>query len=476
MKHEKDEIRRLGEDLRAGRISRRRFLELMAIAGVGSVAAACAPAVAPAPAATAVPAAAAAPAATAVPAATAAPAAAFAGKKLTANYMASGTYDKAAEGLKPAFEKATGATVDLITLPWENLNQANITDLSTQTGQYDVMSGEFWIATVFQHMLPLDDMVARDNIGPEYIPALWEPGPSQFYEGKRISIPYSADAYAILYNTEIFDKAGVKPEWSTWEDYIKVLDELKAKLPADISPHSFCFGSPEQPGSIFLGAYDGYLISKENTYSVDDEKAVKALNTTMALVPYGPANVKSLSIDEATAVFLQGKSATLVGWPSFIHAQADDPAQSQVVGKWQLSPFPGPGFPLLSCWNLFISKYSKNPELGWEWMKAYANPTNGKDFMVTYGIGSPFTATYEDEELLAKHAHDFPAQMKNLGRAKAMPHAYEAYEVLFRNLGDMLTGAATAEQVVANWHKQWAEFTVPPALIESAEKQGLKEL
>jgi spermidine/putrescine-binding protein len=204
MKHEKDEIRRLGEDLRAGRISRRRFLELMAIAGVGSVAVACAPAAVPAaaPAATAAPAA---PVATAAPAATTAPAAAFAGKKLTANYMASGTYDKAAEGLKPIFEKATGATVDLVTFPWENLNQANITDLSTQTGQYDVISGEFWIATVFQHLLPLDDMAARDNIGPEYIPALWAPGPSQFFEGKRISIPYSADAYAILYNTEIFD-------------------------------------------------------------------------------------------------------------------------------------------------------------------------------------------------------------------------------------------------------------------------------
>ena len=195
----------------------------------------------------------------------------------------------------------------------------------------------------------------------------------------------------------------------------------------------------------------------------------------MKLVDYGPANVKSLSIDEATAIFLQGKSAALVGWPSFIRAQADDPAASQVVGKWQLAPFPGPGFPLLSCWNLFISKYSKNPELAWEWIKAYANPTNGKDFMVTYGIGSPFTKTYEDTELLAKHAHDFPAQVKNLGRAKAMPHAFEAYEVLFRNLGDMLTGAATAEQVVDNWHKQWAEFKVPPALIESAEKQGLKE-
>jgi ABC-type glycerol-3-phosphate transport system substrate-binding protein len=466
---EREQIKRISEAFARGRISRRRFMEMMAAVGVGAFAAGCVPSAAP-PAA---------PAATAAPAGapTQAPeAAAATGKKITANYMASGTYDKAAEYLKPIFEQRTGNSVELVTFPWQNLNQANITDLSTQTGQYDVISGEFWLASVFQHMLPLDDLVARDNIGPEYIPNLFQPGPSNFFEGKRISIPYSADAYAILYNQELFEMAGVEPKWDTWEDYIQVLDALQGKLPDGVSPHSFSFGNPEQPGSIFLGAYDGFLINKDNQFAVDREKAISALETTMKLVDYGPANVRSLSIDESTAVFLQGRSAALVGWPSFIRAQADDPAASEVVGKWQLGSYPGPGFPLLSCWNLFISSYSTEQDVAWEWIKAYANPANGKEFMVQFGIGSPFKSTYEDEELLKEHAHDFPAQAANLGRAKAMPHTFEAYEVLFRNLGDMLTGSATAEQVVERWHQSWAEMAVPAALIESAERQGLKEM
>jgi maltose-binding protein MalE len=388
--------------------------------------------------------------------------------------MASGTYDKAAQSIASSFESKTGDKINIVTSPWADLNQQNITDLSTQTGQFDVISGEWWISSVFQHMLPLDDYVKRDNFGSDYIPNLFQPGPSNFYQGKRISVPYSADAVAVLFNKELFQTAGVTPEWKTWDDFISVMDSLKAKLPSGVSPHAFAFGAPEQPGSLFLGAYDGTLIATDNTYKVERDKATTALNTVKKLAQYGPSNVLALSIDEATAVFLQGKSAVLLGWPSFIRTQADKPATSQIVGKWQQGTFPAPGFPLLSCWNLFISKYSKNPDADWEWIKAYANPQNGKDFMVNFGVGSPFKSTYADQALVQAHSHDFPAQLQNLGKAKPVPYPFEAWELLYRNLGDFLAGSATADQVIDRWHQGWADIKPPDALIESAIGQGLK--
>ena len=57
----------------------------------------------------------------------------FAGKKITANFMASGTYDKAAEEVKTSFEAATGATVEIVAKPFDQLVQANLTDLATGT-------------------------------------------------------------------------------------------------------------------------------------------------------------------------------------------------------------------------------------------------------------------------------------------------------------------------------------------------------
>lgn len=396
--------------------------------------------------------------------------------EITVTYMQSGTYDKAAEKIKADFESNTGITAELVFAPWAVLNQNHITDLTTGTGEFDVMSGEFWIASVFEHMLPLDEFAARDNYGDTFIERIWSPGPSNFYGGKRIGVPYSADAYGILYRTDLFEKYGIDADWQTWDDFIDRLAKLKGALAGtDIAANVYAWGAPEQNPAIFLGMYDGYLVNKDGAYELEKDKAVVALQKMADLLQYNPSNAVGLSIDEANAVFLDGKAATLMGWPSFVRAAADDPDKSKVVGNWRLAHFPGPGFPMVSAWNLFISKYSDNPEESWEWIKAYSNPERAKEFMMEFGIGSPHRLTYEDEELLKQHAHDYPGQLDNLSRAKSLPWTFEAFEIFFRNTGELMIGSITPEQVVENSHAAWAEIKVPTALVEIADAQGLKQ-
>ena len=396
--------------------------------------------------------------------------------EITVTYMQSGTYDKAAEKIKADFEKNSGVTVELVAAPWAVLNQNHITDLTTGTGEFDVMSGEFWIASVFEHMLPLDEFVARDKYGDTFIERIWSPGPSNFYGGKRIGVPYSADAYGILYRTDLFEKYGIDADWQTWDDFIDRLKKLKDALAGtDIAANVYAWGAPEQNPAIFLGMYDGYLVNKDGAYELEKDKAVAALQKMAGLLEYNPSNAVGLSIDEANAVFLDGKAATLICWPSFVRAAADDPAKSKVVGNWRLAHYPGPGFPMVSAWNLFISKYSDNPEESWEWIKAYSNPERAKEFMLEFGIGSPHRVTYEDEELLKQHAHDYPGQLDNLSRAKSLPWTFEAFEIFFRNTGELMIGSITPEQVVENSQAAWAEIKVPTALVEIADAQGLKQ-
>src|SRR5690554_4419242 len=64
----------------------------------------------------------------------------FQGEELTVLYMESGTYDEAARLIAPEFEEATGATVNVVAFPYQNLHDNAATDLITQTGAYDVMS------------------------------------------------------------------------------------------------------------------------------------------------------------------------------------------------------------------------------------------------------------------------------------------------------------------------------------------------
>ncbi len=400
----------------------------------------------------------------------------LAGAEIVATYMQSGTYDKAAEGLEPVFEEASGVGVELVVAPWDVLNQNHITDLTTGTGAYDVMSGEFWIATVFEHMLPLDEYVTRDAYGDAYIEGIWSPGPSNFYDGKRIGVPYSADAYGIWYNTEIFEQCGVEADWETWDDYIAVLEELQTCLEGtDVAPMVHYFGQIEQPAAIFLGLYDGYMVDKDGNYGLDREKAVAALDKMQSLLQYNPEGALGFDFNAGNAIFLNGQAATMVGWPSFIRADADDPEKSQVVGKWALGNYPGPGFPMVSAWNMFISKYSQNPDAAWEWIKAYANPENGTQWMAEYGIGSPFKATYEDPDLIRDFGHFYPAQAKNLDKAKSLPWTFAAFEAFFRNEGDFHQGTITAEEMLDRVQTEWDEIEVPEALVQLADAQGLTE-
>ena len=396
-----------------------------------------------------------------------------AGVEIVATYMQSGTYDIGAENIEAAFEGETGIELEIVAQPWAVLNQNHITDLTTGTGEFDVMSGEFWIASVYDRMLPLDDFVERDAFGADYIDTIWQPGPSGYFDGKRIGIPYSADAYGIIYRKDIFEEAGVSADWETWDDYIAALDQLAMHLEgSDIAPSVFAWGASEQTPAIFLGMYDGYLVDAEGNYALDEGSAIAALNQMASLLDYNPEGATGLSIDEANSVFLTGKAATMICWVSFVRASAQDPDASLVVDQWETAVFPGPGFPFLSAWNLFISEYSENPDAAWEWVKYYINPEQAKTRFVELGVGSPYLSTYEDAELMGQYSHDFPSMVQNLGRAQSVPWVFEAFEIFFRNTSELVIGSITAEEALANTLAGWSEVTVPEALVQSAAAQG----
>jgi len=403
----------------------------------------------------------------------------FEGKKITANFMASGTYDKAAAEVKTTFEAATGATVEIVAKPFDQLVQANLTDLATGTGQYDVISVTSWEADVYDKLLPLDTFIKKDNYGKEagFIPGLLRPNQgTEYYDGKPVGVPYAIDGYAMLVRKDLLAKANVSWNWKTWPEFFSAMDKLKKTLPTTVSPFVFAYGATEQVPAIWLSAYDGYLLKKNGTYGLQTTQMVNALNVVKKSLKYAPSNAKALSIDEANQVFLNGNAAVVMGWPSFIRAAADNPAKSKVVGKWALSSIPGPGMVWLSAWNLGIAKTSKNPEAAWEFIKTYINEKNATTWMASLGIGSPFLNTFKGADAKAKHGHDYPQHADNLEGVKNAPWSFSAFlDVYSRGTGDFLSGKLTAIQTVQSWDKQLGKKKPAAGMIEAAKSSGLME-
>ena len=389
---------------------------------------------------------------------------------ITFSVMASGTYDKAAASIVADFKKTTGIDVTIAAFPWATLRQNNTTDLVTGTGKYDVMSGSYYLADVYPNFLPLDSYVKKYNIGKGMLPNLMDK--CEFYNGHQIGLPYGPDTYGFLYRKDLLDAAGIK--WpSTWSEFLDILPDLK-KVADDngMDVMAFAGGAPEQVPALFVDKYDGYFITRDKRYQLQVDKALNALNQVSLMLPYMAGDYMGLSIDDANARFVSGKALMVFGWPSFVTATADDPQKSDVVGKWALGKSFTPGRPWLSLWQMFVSKYSSNPDADVKWMLALINAKNDKLFYQKYGIGPEFTATYQDAALMKQHAHQFAAQAYNLSLAVNPALSGESQDYLASELGEFLLGHLTAQQVVDQVNEKWATMTVPEGLITDAQKTG----
>lgn len=393
--------------------------------------------------------------------------------QLTVSYMQSGTYDKAALELAERFEAETGIAVKVVAFPWAELRQNNTTDLLTGTGEYDVMSGGYYLADVYDYFLPLTDYIAASNYAEGMIPGLMEPGRSEWYKGQQIGIPYGIDAYGLMVNNELLAQAGVEPNFATWEDVLAACAVIEEKLPG-VACLSYPSAQPEQAPTFFIAIYDGTYINKDGQYELEADKAAAAAETVGKIWGYLPENGLALTFEEAAQIFMEGQSAMLATWPSFVSTALDNPEISGVYGKWSQVPFPGQGFPWLSLWQLFIPKTTDNVDAAWKWITEYAGEKNAKDWYVKYGIGSVWQSTYQDAELAAQHAHQWPALTGDFARAKNPPLSGEAQDFLAATLIEIATGQKTPEQGIKAVNDKWKTIPVPASILEVAQAAGFQ--
>ncbi len=392
--------------------------------------------------------------------------------EMTVSYMQSGTYDKAAEALAASFEDETGIKVNVVAFPWADLRQNNTTDLLTGTNEYDVMSGGYYLADVYDYFEPLTSYIEASNYAEGMIPGLMDPGRSEWSNGEQIGIPYGIDAYGLMVNDELLAQAGVEPNFATWEDVLAACAVIEEKLP-DIACLSYPSAQPEQAPTFFIAIYDGTYINADGEYELEADKAAAAAEVVSQIWTYLPEDGMALTFEEAAQIFMDGKSAMLADWPSFVSTTLDSP-DSGVYGKWSQVPFPGPGFPWLSLWQMFIPKATEDKDAAFKWIQEYAGEANAKEWYVTYGIGSVWQSTYEDEELAAQHAHQWPALTGDFARAKNPPLSGEAQDFLAATLIEIATGQTSAADGIASVNETWKTIPVPPSTLEVAAAAGFQ--
>jgi multiple sugar transport system substrate-binding protein len=257
----------------------------------------------------------------------------------------------------PEFEKATGAKVNVITVPFSDLYTKLLTDWSSGTNSVD--AGVFapqWMGDYIAggFLQDISDWVAKDkDLAWDDIGGFFRDFSAK-YNGKTYLIPLDGDFHMIYYRTDVFKDAGLTvPE--TWDDYVADAKALNGKdMNGDGTPdYGSCISKKRNAQAYWFitSVAGGYIQSKGTGQGfffdptnmkplVNNEAFGKALDIYAETTKYGPPNEINLDVGDTRGLFTSGRCALSMDWGD-IGPLAVDPASSKVIDKVGAAVLPG---------------------------------------------------------------------------------------------------------------------------------------
>ncbi|MFC4632214.1 sugar ABC transporter substrate-binding protein [Promicromonospora alba] len=132
-----------------------------------------------------------------------------------------------------AFEEQTGATLDVEFVEWGDAHDRFVTSIAGGTTPDVAETGTTWTPEFADAgaLAPLDEYVDGAGIGDDLVEGLVEAGT---YDEQLYGMPWYAGVRSLVYNTEMFEQAGVEPP-TTWAELEEAAAGLKEEYPDKIA-------------------------------------------------------------------------------------------------------------------------------------------------------------------------------------------------------------------------------------------------
>lgn len=360
---------------------------------------------------------------------------AWKGQKLTVGVYSAGPRGAISGPLyfwRPYFEKLTGATYDIVEIPFGELREKIFTDLMTGTGTYDIIVGPSWFYGDYiqnNWIVPAEEFM-NDPRMPKWEPESIALPVRELYMwgGKIVGFNNDHDGQVIYYRRDIlsdpkwqeeFKKEKGKdmptPPW-TWEEVYEICSFFNGKdwngdgePDYGISMHLKVGG---QGFFHFMALSAPYVVAPapgdnpakvtryHNVYWFDPETMeplvntpgfLEALNMLIKLSTAGPSAMFGWSLGEAWDAFLRDKAIMCWSWGD-VGSLAQLPESSVIMGKLGVAPIPGSdkyydletkqwvykknfvANTVGASWHGVISKYCKNKDLAAYFLSWQATP------------------------------------------------------------------------------------------------------
>lgn len=372
--------------------------------------------------------------------------------------------NKVPDSVVEGFEAATGATVDVVTIP----------DPYEQSVQTKVATGDkpdlaFWQPTASQltalnastNLQPLDGAPFVDAYTPELKDI------TGILDGTRYAALITTPAVeGVYYNKEVFAKAGITETPGDWDEFLATARQLKA---AGVTPFfDFGGGTPWATQwwvqvQLADAAKDGlWERVNENKEKFTDPTIQGAIDTYQGLIQEGLFNsdLKTATFEDQGPALLSGEAAMAVQVNSYfgqLQSLADTEELNQKIGFFPISPSGNVGTFIPDQANALVAF-----KTGDATREAAARQ------LLSYWLGDGY-ADFVDAQKTVSLQSDVPSSPEvpeallavsdSLGDSVGSMQALAvANPDLYLNLGDMIQGTKTPAQVAEATQSQFAEL------------------
>lgn len=216
------------------------------------------------------------------------------------------------------------------------------------------------------------------------------------YEGKTYCVPYYAGARVLIYNTELFQKAGVAVP-KTYAEVVAAADKLKAANPGPKFSAFYMPGKHQYAGLAWVYGAGGQIAKKDGdkwVATLSEPAAQEGLTKWGDLVKKYSSGDKTKNENDQGQIFAQGQTAMMygAGWEATAaQEQLKDPnnpdspkVKTKVAGKVAVAAMPEiPSF--LGGSNLAVVGKSQNKDLAAQWIKVFTD-TKSQEALIAKAV------------------------------------------------------------------------------------------
>lgn len=389
------------------------------------------------------------------------------------NFLTIQPHAVASKAVATWFEEETGARVNVLVVPYANVTEKAVLDVTSGAGEYDVI--EYWypmLGSLVENGVLTDITDWWDEKGTELEFDDFLPTYRDLFteiDGSRYGVPYDGDLHLLWYNTSILDEYGLEPP-ETWDDYLTVCQTITEGGGGEV--YGCGIMGAKVPliliGTFInrLGSYGGALFDAEGNPTVNSPEAVLALEALVEESEYALPEPSAVAFDELLGGWLTGKVGMTEFWTD-LGQMTDNPEQSTITGEWGVAPMPqgtGPGAqtvaPINAGFGVGVSTSAQNPEVADAFLEFVVRP----DIVVRAntivgGLDPTRVSTLDDPDYRA-HVSDSVADAIKAAHANAVAWPTNAQwpelqEILNENLSLALIGEKTPQQALDDTQADW---------------------